>query len=112
MFIAGREVLLSESLLIADNEEALINTTLGGQPLTLRIRFVTTGEKKSRFQWDTSTPGTIKFTIYDWENPLGTTLTEPVRLGEIGDGRPFGFQLAQWRVANWRRRMVRYSCKH
>jgi hypothetical protein len=97
---------LQESFLIGDNEEARIETTLGGQPLTLLIRFVSSGspfKTKARMDWNTSTPGTVKFTAYDWENPLGTAVSEPIRLGEIGDGRPFGFQVAQSRVGNTNR---------
>jgi hypothetical protein len=38
MWIGVREVVLKESFLIRDNEEARIETTVGGQPLKLSKR--------------------------------------------------------------------------
>ena len=100
LLVNGRELLLRESFLIKDNEEVEIKTEFGGQPLKLTIRFVKSGspvQTKPRIDWDTSTPGTIKFTATDWGNPVGTAVSEPIRLGEIG-GKLFGFQLVQWRI--------------
>lgn len=100
----GREVILSQSILVADNEEAQIDTNLAGNPLKLTLKFVTNPEGKPQVHW-TGEPqqATLHFTIYNWVSPLGSSLFEPIRLGETPDGRSFGFQLVHFRIGKLNR---------
>ena len=103
MWLGERKLALRKTILIADNEEVRTNLTFGGKLLTLTIRFVADNGSKQRIDWDTRQPDTIKFTAYNWANALGSATPEPVLLGQMDDGRPFGFQLAHWRIGNLNR---------
>ena len=89
--------MLSQTIIVGDNEDVITNHMIGGRMFKFVLRFTSDSSGKGSVHWAID-GDTIRFTISNWHNAVGTILPQPVRLGEVGDGREFGFQIAHWAI--------------
>jgi hypothetical protein len=97
IWIGDREVIYTVTCIIPDNVEAKFNAPLSfGERLTLppptvNFSFIFKDEpsEQSTASW-VAKENHITFTMHGWRNLLGTTLVEPMQVGEL-HGRPLSF---------------------
>ena len=78
----GMELIDSESFLAVGLGETLINIGDGAESLHFILNFVEVeGEKKPIFELKSIDKKTLRVTLTNWNNSLGTTLIEPAEIG-------------------------------
>ena len=87
----GKELLDSKAFIALDLGETFIEVGDGQQEsLHFILNFVEVeGEKKLPVKWEVIGKKTLKITLTNWNNPLGTTLREPVEVGTYKKRRLF-----------------------
>lgn len=92
----GREVIFSRTILAADDEYVEIAFNHGDNTFKFGITFRSYEGVSPKVNWS-FLDDTLQIVVDGWNSPIGTALTEPVKLGNV-DGTTFGFHLAQFRV--------------
>lgn len=83
-----KELLESASFLITDLGETVIS--VGDQdPLRFVLNFVEDADGKLDLVSEAVDNKTLRITLTNWNNPLGTTLVEPVEIGSYQNRRLF-----------------------
>ena len=78
----GKELLESRSFLALGLGETVIEIEDGQESLKFILNFIEVkGKKKLDLKWEVADKKTLKFTLTNWDNPLGTTLIEPLEVG-------------------------------
>ena len=78
----GKELLDSGSFLALGLGETVIEVEDGQESLEFILNFIEVeGEKKLDVKWEVADKRTLKFTLTNWNSPLGTTLIEPLEVG-------------------------------
>ena len=86
----GKELLDSRSFLALGPGETVIEVEDGQEPLKFILDFIeVAGQKKLDLKWEVTDKKTLKFTLTNWNNPLGTTLIEPIEVGTYEKRRLF-----------------------
>lgn len=91
--IDGKNLVLNETFILPDGDNATIETTIEGFKLVISFTIVPgkQGEDYSgKWTWEN---GIVNMTFVGWNNPLGTCLKKPEKFGDIG-GKPLGLQLS------------------
>lgn len=93
--VGDRQLIFSETFLLADNEVAHIEVPLGSGSLAVRIRFEpSTNDATGRWRFENNV---LIMDFSGWNNPLGVCLTKPARIGDVEE-KPLGFTVAQQKV--------------
>lgn len=86
--IGQKELLESTSFLATGLGETVI--TVGEQePLRFILNFVEDADGKVAIKWEVVDNKTLRITLNNWSNPLGTTLGEPAEVGTYQNRRLF-----------------------
>ena len=75
----GKELFESETFLVLGLGETII--TIGDGPEALSVIFDFAKGEKQAIRWNTVDNKSLKLTLTNWDNHLGTTLTRPVEIG-------------------------------
>src|SRR5438067_1496136 len=93
MIISGKEVILNTSFIVLDNEEIkLESAVIPGSPASvlpfiILIKFLPGDEtaNSATLNWETNKErNELKLNFIGWKNTLGTSLTVPQKIGQIG----------------------------
>ena len=83
-----KELLESASFLATGLGETVI--TVGEQePLRFLLNFVEDAGGKVEMKWEAVDDKTLRITLNNWSNPLGTTFREPIEVGSYQNRRLF-----------------------
>ena len=83
----GKELFDSETFLAISLGETVI--TLGDGPEALSIIFDFVKGEKQAITWNTVDNKSLKLTLTNWDNHLGSTLTRPVEIGTFKNRQLF-----------------------
>lgn len=89
--INDRTLVLSQTLILENDEVAHVWLPLDGQAFPVTLRF-TTDAGDSRARWAVE-DGELRMAFEGWDNPLGSGLKKPRRIGKIGE-HVIGFSVA------------------
>ena len=97
--IGNREVLFNRTFILPIGEEATFDTPIGPPGIRIVIKFESNPP-------DQGQPGAtwvfadqvLRMTFKGWNNSLGTSLRKPAKLGDLADGRPFGFNIVHYLI--------------
>jgi hypothetical protein len=93
MKIGNREVVSTQSFIVAKGETVEFSFGVGNQPLNFKVTFIEDAAKEP-VSWKVDGI-TLDMTFSNWmkHGPILATLKKPFKIG-IVDGLPFGFQVA------------------
>jgi hypothetical protein len=94
--VGNREVLFNRSFIIPIGEEAVFDTPIGAPGIKIAIRFDDNSSELSPGATWAFADKILRITFKGWKNSLGTALKKPAKLGDLGDGRPFGFNIVHY----------------
>ena len=83
----GKELFESEAFLAIGLGETVI--TLGDGPEALKVIFDFVKGEKQAIAWETVDSKSLKLTLTNWDNNLGTTLVNPVEIGTFRNRQLF-----------------------
>lgn len=93
--IAGKQVLLSETLLLRDEEEGLVSVELGDKVLKISLKFrAAVGEVRSSWEADGDV---LRMIFTGFKFALGVAQSAPQEIAKI-DGVPIYFDIAHHRI--------------
>jgi hypothetical protein len=98
--VGGREVIFSDSFIIPSGEEASFGVPKAEIKVVLRFGDnspIPPGPNRQQpgTSW-TFADGVLTITFKGFRNQLGTALIKPGKLGNLADGRPFGFSMVHF----------------
>ena len=96
--IGDWEVLESFALLIPEDTTVSILVDVRGTKLELVIEFDNSGKEQGVSVRADEDAERVTLTLTEWNNSLGTALTEPVVLGALQTGREVGFLMSNYRI--------------
>ncbi len=79
--------------MVQNDRTAHVNATVDGNPLNLGITFESSGTPDERSGAWTQEGDILHFIFKGWNNPLGTCVLEPTKIGEIQSKKLY-FQIA------------------
>jgi hypothetical protein len=94
--IGGKEVILSQTLLIPDGEEATVETVVEGWTVKIIVHFIPNGSEKPTVEWITE-DDFLRMTFKGWRSTLGGGSQKPLKLGETETKRPLEFMVYHMR---------------
>jgi hypothetical protein len=94
--VGNREVLFNRSFIIPIGEEAIFDTPFIAPGIKIALHFDDNSSEPSPVANWAFTDQILKITFKGWKNSLGTALKKPTKLGDLGDGRPFGFNIVHY----------------
>lgn len=77
----GKELLDSDTFFAIGLGETTIRIGDSNETVSVVLNFEQDGDKKPSVKWDVIDPETLKATLKNWDNPLGTSPVEPVEVG-------------------------------
>ena len=107
----GKELFKTETFLAVGLGETEVAITDGPEALHFVFNFVETeGEKEAMsIDGETIDGHTLRLTLTNWNNPLGTTLIEPVEIGTYSGRKLFALFFVQKAGAKGQLRLVNLS---
>ena len=96
--IGDKEVVLQHTVLVLDEQPVTFEIPVRDSTLKLRLVCVQPGPGETQAaNWKTI-DGVLEIVLRGWNNPLGTALSPPERIGDL-KGEPIWFQVATYRIA-------------
>ncbi|HEX4122165.1 MAG TPA: hypothetical protein VH619_16225 [Verrucomicrobiae bacterium] len=90
--VGDREVLFTQSFMIPGGEQAAFDVIKAGVKVILRFAENPIDPNKPATS-STFADNVLTITLTDFRNQQGTAFKNPRKLGNLGDGRPFGFNV-------------------
>ena len=97
--IGDKELVFQQTLLTLDDQDVDLEIPVRDGVLKIRLRCEQLRpDEKQSVDWKT-TDGVLGIVLKGWNNPLGTAVSPPERLGDF-KGQSLWFQVATYRIAS------------
>lgn len=100
--IDNKEVVFSTTIIVADDVEVEISNVLANWPYQFRLVFKPNDGISPNYIF-TPTGNVLKMEFKCWNNSLGSSLINPVKIGTYHDGRNLGVMVFQHKAGNMNR---------
>ena len=100
MQIGDREIVHSCTLIVPEREQALISFAVGGWSINVEVAFEQGEDKEAEGSMDVYPVDNnrLRMTFKNWNNPLGTATSQPIRIGNTNRKRELSFLATHWRI--------------
>ena len=107
----GKDLFKTETFLTPELGETVIVIDDGPEMLRFVLNFLETEDEKNAISmaFEPVDSQTLRFTLTNWNNPLGTTLLEPVEIGTYGNRKLFVLFFVQKAGSKGQLRLVTFS---
>ena len=85
----GKDLLESETFIALGKGETVITIGEGNEELRFVFDFVKGKKDEKPLEWNVVDTKSLKLTLTNWDNPLGTTLVGPVQVGTFRNRQLF-----------------------
>lgn len=92
-----KQIVFNQTFLLRDNETAQIHFDVApGSAVNSTIKFDPVGSDGA-VRWAAAADGTLTIECTGWTNTLGTSLTKPAKVGDVG-GIPLAFTVSSFKI--------------
>ncbi|MCB5288032.1 MAG: hypothetical protein LHW64_09535 [Candidatus Cloacimonetes bacterium] len=95
--IGNRELVESYSLLIPEDEKAVVQVDISGWKFEMEIAFDNSPKEKQGVNIVPNEKG-AKITFVKWDNGVGTALVKPGLIAKLADGRELVFMASNYSI--------------